>query len=171
MNGAELVSDANVAAFSASVPGTFPHMSRADSRVWRAFMSVSPVPLDDVVYDLGAGGKAANRIPDTDELKVMWKTLTRKRIDAVIIRPDYVLACEVKPLANMSALGQALTYAYLLNHSTSFTVTAWPCVVAGRVDDDVEEVFLNYGVLVFLVSGSKPGESPRLEKVLGPLPR
>jgi hypothetical protein len=133
-------------------------------------MSVSPVPLDDVVYDLGVGGKAAMRIPDSDELKPMWKTLTRKRIDAVIVLPAFVLACEVKPLANMSSLGQALTYSYLLNHSTAFPVPAFPCVIASRVDDDVEEVLVNYGVLVFLVSGVKAGESPRLDQVLGSLP-
>ena len=107
------VTEANVRAVKASARSPFPHMSRADSAVWRAFLASHAVSFDSVDYDVAVGGKAAERLPDDAELRPMWQTLLKKRIDAVLHRPGAVWTVEVKPIANMAALGQALSYAYL----------------------------------------------------------
>ena len=166
----ELVTDANVTSFTASGGSKFPHMSHKDVAVWEAFLSVHLFSFDRVIYDVSVGGKAARRIADDHELKVMWKTLIAKRIDAVMFTGNDVLATEVKPVANMSALGQALTYSFLWNSEGRSAIKARPCVVCSKVDDDVEEVYQFYGVLVIVVSLLADGQPAELVKVLGRLP-
>jgi hypothetical protein len=164
------ITEANVRAVKASARSPFPHMSRADTAVWRAFLGTNAVGFDSLEYDVAVGGKAANLVPDDDELAPMWQSLVKKRIDAVGVRVGEVWTIEVKPLANMAALGQALSYAYLYKAEGRTQLRVRPVIVADRVDVDVVPIFLAYEVLVFSVSGVKDG-APGIEKVLGQFAR
>ena len=162
------VTTANVRAVKASARSPYPHMSRQDSAVWRAFLAANPVPYDSIDYDVAVGGKAAGRVPDDAELLPMWQTLLKKRIDAVVHRPGSVWTVEVKPIANMSALGQALSYAFLYKAEGRTQLRVRPVVVADRVDADVAPIYQFYGVLLFSVSGVHDGQ-PGVEQVWGQL--
>jgi hypothetical protein len=164
------ITEANVRAVKASARSPFPHMSRQDTAVWSAFLQSNAVTYDSIDYDVAVGGKAAHLVPDDDELAPMWQSLVKKRIDAVVYRVSEVWTVEVKPLANMAALGQALSYAWLWNDEGRTQLKARPVIVADRIDLDVIPIFLAYEVLVFSVAGVKDG-APSIEKVLGRYPR
>jgi hypothetical protein len=145
-------------------------MSVKDSEVWTAFLDTHFVKIDRVLYDVTVGGKASQRVVGGVELVPMWKTLVSKRIDAVVWSGGEVWTCEVKPIASMSALGQALTYQFLWNAEKRTEQKARACVVCSRIDDDVEEVLSNYKVLTFAVSRADSPLGSSIEKVLGRLP-
>lgn len=168
--GSEIITTANQLAFGATVGSRFPHMSVKDSAVWTAFLATRFVKIDRVMYDVALGGKAAKKVVNGQELVPMWKTLVSKRVDAVVWSGGEVWTCEVKPVASMSALGQALTYQFLWNAEKRTQQKARACVVCARIDDDVEEVLSSYNVLTFAVSLVDSELGASVEKVLGPLP-
>lgn len=166
MNPSEFVSPANARSRKASALSPFPHMSPLDTAVWRAFMATRAVEFEAVAYDVAVGGALANLVPDGEIDKPMWVSLLKKRIDAVVLRREEVWTVEVKPVASMAALGQALTYAYLYKKEGRTELPVRPVIVADRIDQDVIPLFLLYEVLVFSVAGVKDG-LPSIEKVLG----
>lgn len=143
-------------------------MSVQDAAVWRAFLDTHAVSFSEVFYDVGLGGKAHRLVTTDGGMRPMWETLLKKRVDAVLVRSDSVWCCEVKPLANMSALGQALSYQFLWNKERTSEQKARAVVVCSRVDLDIEPVFEFYGVTVFVVAGAD-GSPPAVEKVIGTL--
>lgn len=160
------ITEANARASKASARSPYPHMSPADTKVWVAFLQTGFVEFTSASYDVAVGGKAAHQVADDAEFRPMWETLLKKRIDAVLFRTASIYTCEVKPTANMSALGQALSYAMLYQAERSPTVPVFPAVVCARVDADLEPVYLRYGVLVVVVDDS-PESSGTILKVLG----
>jgi hypothetical protein len=144
-------------------------MGPLDAAVWRDFLTVSPRSIEWVQYDVALGGRGARHARgDADELR-MWETLLKKRVDAVAMAGGELWTCEVKPLANMSALGQAITYAFLWDAEHPGEPKARAVVICSRVDEDVEAVFKAYGVLVLVVRPAD-GEAPAaLVAVIGPL--
>lgn len=166
MDGSELVSDGNVRSFIASARSPFPHMSEGDVEVWTPFLLAEVISFESVIYDVGVGGRQAALVPDSEELKPMWLTLIRKRIDAVVFGGGKVWTIEVKPVAGMSALGQALTYRELWNREGRSETKARAMVVCSRVDDDVEELFTLFGVVVVVLDPQLSGPGAVL-KILG----
>ncbi len=166
--GEELVTDANARDFARATVGQYRHMSPHDSAVWSAFLTTHLIDIERVMYDVTLGGRASRHIPDGSDMKQMWETLIKKRVDAVVWTHGQVWCVEVKPLAGMAALGQALAYAFLWNAEGRSETKARAVVVCARVDEDVEAVFLAYGVLVIVVTTSDDGVS-RVSAVLGTL--
>ncbi len=89
------------------------HMMREDTEVWTKFLITGFVEIKEVWYDVRVGqpvlvggvrGDVINRIADG---------LTRKRIDVVAAVGGGLWVIEVKPYANMYAVGQIITYARL----------------------------------------------------------
>lgn len=166
MNILDSITEANVRAQKASARSPFPHMSVADSKVWTAFLAAHAISFESVRYDVAVGGKGVEHVAAAEPGRAMWETLLKKRIDAVVSRADDILTIEVKPLANMAALGQALSYAFLFDEEHRPGVPVRPVVVCFRVDADIEPVFTFFGVVVLVVSGAQ-GEPPSLEKMIG----
>lgn len=152
VNGDEVITTANVNAWARASRSPFPHMGPLDVAVWKRFLEVNTLALRDIQYDVGLGGKGCDCIDDGDELKPMWATLIRKRVDVVFFVGAVPWTCEVKPLANMAALGQALTYKFLWDAEGRSKEKARAAVICSRVDADVEAVFNAYGVTVIVVS-------------------
>jgi len=167
---ADLVTDANVSAWARASRSPFPHMSPYDSAVWSAFLRVTPRTLSLVTYDVALGGRSARHVTNSDGLKAMWVTLIKKRVDVVCRVGGEVWTVEVKPTANMAALGQVLTYAFLWNSEGRSKQNARPVIICSRVDEDVEAVLRFYDVLLVVVKPSVDGEPPALVKVSGSLP-
>lgn len=161
-----IITEANARAARASSKSPYPHMSPADTKVWVAFLATRFVEFTSVSYDVAVGGAGVHQIDEGAEFRPMWETLLKKRIDAVLFRAASIYTAEVKPTANMSALGQALSYAWLYASERSPSVPVLPMVVCARVDADLEPVFLKYGVLVVVVD-DQADSRPSVLKVLG----
>lgn len=165
-----LITANNVRAVKASARSPYPHMSVKDSKVWAAFLATRFVSFDEVEYDVALGGKAAHLVDPDEPDRPMWETLLKKRVDAVLFRETDIWCVEVKPLANMSSLGQCLSYAWLWNAEKQTPRVGVPVVVCSRIDADVEPIYLAYGALVIVVSVPDDGP-PSIEKVLGSISR
>ncbi len=76
--------------------------------------------------------------------------LTRKRIDAVCRVYNGFWVVEVKPYANMVALGQALTYSRLFRQEYELVGEVLPVIVCDSCDQDLIDEFDELGVLVLV---------------------
>lgn len=145
-----IVTPANLLAAKQLGRSSFPHLASGDDDVWRRFLATTSLHFNSFEYDLRVGGAGASLVPDDDELAPMWQTLLYKRIDVVARELDVWWIIEVKPVANMAALGQVLTYGYLWPRSFPKRQGPRLAVVAGACDPDMAPVFRAFGVSVWL---------------------
>lgn len=128
-------------------------MSRADTRVWRRFLARGSVSFNRLDYDVSLGGKGAAAVPSSSDYYGMWAQLMKKRVDVVGWVSGQVWIIEVKPVANLAALGQVLAYRFLYNEERRPRVETLPIVVCGSLDADLGPVYDYYGVQVLTAAG------------------
>lgn len=147
----------------------FRHMSSADVPVWDAWWKQMHSPIATPEYDVtvGSNGLSAGDVPC--EYAAMWKTLRQKRIDVVLHWEASTWIVEVKPTANMSALGQVLAYAYLWAEKHPDKEKPRPVVVCRYADPDLAGVYHQLGVTVWALEGADPELLP-LSPVAPPPP-
>jgi len=119
-----------------------------DRAVWTKFLQRGTVKLDRVWYDVRVGSLVFPG-PETSEMVMRISAgLTRKRIDVVasVGRDTWVI--EVKPYANMYAVGQILTYVRLFEQEYEYSGVLQAVIVCGDYDDDLIEEFDEFGILV-----------------------
>jgi len=126
-------------------------MSVADSEVWRRFLTAPPVEFDRIDYDVALGGSGVVRLGGEHELKPMWHQLLKKRVDAVGLVGGQYWICEVKPVANMAALGQVLSYDWLASVERGWAGKTRRVVVCGEIDADLPGVYEVFNVAVYVV--------------------
>lgn len=128
----------------------YPHMLSEDVTVWSKFLGDINIPIKAVWYDVHVGKGVT--LPDgADEMvQRIARGVTRKRIDAVCHVGGGYWVVEVKPIANMYALGQALSYARLFAKEYVVDGEIWPIVVCSQIDDDLVDEFDELGVGVFV---------------------
>lgn len=126
----------------------YPHMLAEDIRVWTKFLKTDAHRIKEVWYDLRVGHSVLLEFGASDMAKRIAAGLTRKRIDVVCRVADGLWVVEVKPYANMYAMGQILTYVRLfkLEYVTVGEVT--PVLVCDSYDTDLVDEFDEFGVLV-----------------------
>lgn len=127
---------------------TYPHMMAEDIAVWTKYLQSPLVPILAVWYDVHVGrpmelGPAASPA----ELR-MAAGISRKRIDVVARVGGGFWVIEVKPIADMRALGQVISYHRLLIAEYVLDGEAWPVVVCDSVDQDLLPEFEEFGVAV-----------------------
>lgn len=126
----------------------YPHMLAEDTDVWTRFLESRVIDIDEVWYDLRVGQPVAVRQGASEMEQRIANGLTRKRIDAVCRVAGGFWVVEVKPYANMVALGQALTYSRLFKQEYTDVGEVLPVIVCDGVDQDLIEEFDELGVLV-----------------------
>lgn len=128
----------------------YPHMLAEDTAVWTRFLESGVIVIDEVWYDLRVGQSVAIRQGASDMEQKIANGLTRKRIDAVCRVADGIWVVEVKPYANMVALGQALTYSRLFRQEYEVSGNVLPVIVCDGIDQDLIDEFDELGVLVLV---------------------
>jgi len=128
----------------------YPHMLAEDTAVWTRFLKSGKIVIDEVWYDLRVGQPVAVRQGASDMEQKIANGLTRKRIDAVCRVAGGYMVVEVKPYANMVALGQALTYSRLFRQEYEPVGGVLPVIVCDGVDQDLIDEFDELGVLVLV---------------------
>lgn len=126
----------------------YPHMLAEDTAVWTTFLKSGQVVIDEVWYDLRVGQAVAVRRNGTVMEQRIADGLTRKRIDAVCCVAGGFWVVEIKPYANMVALGQALTYSRLFRQEYDVTGEVLPVIVCDDYDQDLIEEFDELGILL-----------------------
>lgn len=126
----------------------YPHMMREDTEVWTKFLQSGFVTIKEVWYDVRVGQSVlVEAKPGSIEARIA-AGLTRKRIDAVAAVGGGLWVIEVKPYANMYAVGQIYTYARLFSLEYISPGKVIPVIVCDDYDVDLLEEFDELGVLV-----------------------
>lgn len=133
------------------IKASYPHMMDSDGRVWTKFLESEPVALEKVWYDLRVGEGLQLEPGASEIMQGIARALTTKRIDVVGLRGLYYFVIEVKPMADMVALGQALGYSLMFASKYKVKGNIMPAVVCERADPDVINAYKVAGVTVFEV--------------------
>lgn len=126
----------------------YPHMMAEDREVWTKFLEAGRPAVERVWYDVRVGlGVLLG--PEVSELeRRVAAGVTRKRIDVVAKVGGGYWVVEVKPVANMAALGQVVTYRRLFVGEYRVDGEVFGVVVCDEVDEDVVGGYEELGVLV-----------------------
>lgn len=126
----------------------YPHMLAEDVRVWTKFLKTDAHRLREVWYDLRVGQSVLLSEGASDMERKISLGLTRKRIDVVAAVAGGLWVIEVKPYANMYAMGQVLTYVRLFAQEYVTVGEVTPVLVCDSYDTDLVDEFDEFGVLV-----------------------
>lgn len=129
----------------------YPHMKPEDVAVWERYIKINPGIFDSVDYDVGLGVGTPLEKEQSEKMQADWLALTRKKIDVIAYGLDgkrYLI--EVKPIANMRALGQILTYEELYTRNNAGLI-AKSLVIAGKVDRELAVMFDKHQIEVAIV--------------------
>lgn len=133
----------------AIVMSHYPHMMVEDTLVWTKFLQLDLVEIKRVWYDVRVGMSVLRMVePPTQESRIA-AGLTRKRIDVIASVGDDFWVIEVKPRANMYAVGQVLVYTRLFAQEYVSTGQVIPVIVCGNSDEDLQDEFEDFGILVY----------------------
>jgi hypothetical protein len=127
----------------------YPHMLPKDRRIWTRFLESGIVIIDEVWYDIHVGRGVD--IPETanEMTRAIRDAITRKRIDVVARIGEEYWVIEVKPRADMYALGQVQTYVRLFTAEFRVFQQTQPVIICDEVDEDVVYLFEEFDVKVF----------------------
>lgn len=124
----------------------YPHMLAEDSEVWTRYLASPVHEILEVWYDVHVGQGVLLPVDSDDLVKRIALGVTRKRIDVVCRMASAVWVVEIKPVANMTALGQALSYHGLFTREYLTTRNTFPVVICDRVDQDLVDDYDASGV-------------------------
>lgn len=129
----------------------YPHMLAEDTAVWSKYLADPVIAIREVWYDVHVGQGMLLPVGASDLDKRIAAGVSRKRIDVVADVQGVLWVIEVKPAANMVALGQVLSYTRLFIEEYRPTQEVRAVVVCDRIDEDLLDEFEADGVMVITV--------------------
>lgn len=114
----------------------YPHLSKADKRIWLDFIQVKPAFFHHPVFDLRVGLG-----PDIPEgIEEPWRSMAldlgRRRVDVFAWRDDQACLIEIKPKPGTTAIGQLITYKTLYFASNPIATDPRLYILCDRIDRD-----------------------------------
>ncbi len=128
----------------------YPHMKPQDVAVWERFIARYPDFFERVDYDVCVGTGAPFETHMCEKENCECAKLYQKKIDVVAYRDYTRYILEIKPVANMRGLGQAIAYGKLYRDSFTTSDNIVLGIIAEKMENDLEEVFDAQGVSVWL---------------------
>jgi len=126
-------------------------MDTNDREVWdRWLLKHSGEEFEDV-YDFPVGNGRPVAPSATVWDRGLWQSLTVKRVDVVVHWNNSTWVVEVKPVLNMSGLGQVLGYTHLFRIDWPDVLRVTSVLVCGKTDPELESVYHENSVLVEVV--------------------
>ena len=131
----------------------YTHLYQQDYATWTAYLKSEWNLLDEVWYDVHVG-RPMDIPPDSpDYMQAVVDGVSRKRIDVVGRIENRFFIIEVKPEANMKAIGQVVTYTNLFINEFEITGTVQPMVVATTCDADILDIANEQNVIIVALEG------------------
>lgn len=129
----------------------YPHMKPADIVVWERFIEAHPDFFNTVDYDFHVG-EGADFLPTGDSTpEERENRLYQRKIDVVGYIGELVYIIEVKPIADVEALGQVITYRKLFKETLGVSSNLQALIVAEKMANDMLNVFSENDVHVLIV--------------------
>jgi hypothetical protein len=119
----------------------YPHMKPEDVAAWERFIDTNPGYFESVDYDVAVGEGAPTNPEHPENIQHDHTILTQKKIDVVGYRGATVTVVEVKPIADMRALGQALVYSHLYAADHPEVTDLQRMVVAGEMERELAPIY------------------------------
>lgn len=135
------------------VRAKYAHMLPEDHATWTAFLESEQNILDEVWYDVHVGAPMDIPKDSPNYMKAVVEGVSRKRIDVVGRKGYRLFIIEVKPFANMTAIGQVVTYAKLFNKEFTIFPTAAAMIVATRCDRDILDIAESMNIKIVALEG------------------
>lgn len=126
----------------------YPHMMAEDTGVWTKFLKSKVIEITEVWYDVRVGSGVFLPAGASDMEQKVSLGLTRKRIDVIAAVAGGLWVVEVKPYANMYAVGQVITYVRLFRQEYFSPGEVIPVILCDDYDMDLPEEFDELGILV-----------------------
>lgn len=121
-------------------PGYPPHMAREDFAIWkRWYPTVDPRPIE-LYFDVGLGEGREPLDTATPDERELWRHLTQKRADALLVFPDRVHLVELRHAATPNAIGRLLVYRRLLHDDNPFGTPITTELVTDQLDPDLPAI-------------------------------
>lgn len=129
----------------------YPHMKPEDIAVWELFIEKFAKHFDTVDYDfhVGEGAPQAPTLPKN--IARDGKMLTQRKIDVVGFYFEEIYIIELKPKADVRALGQVLLYYKLYKAQETITGNVFKMVIARDIERDLIDLYLEHDVILQLV--------------------
>jgi len=124
-----------------------------DHATWTAYLESKWNVLEEVWYDVHVGKPMTVRPDAPAYMKYVVDGVSRKRIDVVgrVGRRIYII--EVKPEANMTAIGQVVTYLNLFVKEFRITGPVLAMIVATTCDADIMDIANEQNVQIVALEG------------------
>jgi hypothetical protein len=131
--------------------GHYPNMAKRDVEVWTRFLNRHAADFSGFAYDVGVGGLRVS-LPDfSDDDADAWQYHTALKIDACGMTDTSVWVIEVKPEAQVGALGAVLAYTMVLDRERVFELPLQSVLVCEYVQPDVDWCCAQLGITVVKV--------------------
>jgi hypothetical protein len=128
--------------------GRYPHFIEHDAKIWTKFLTDNPLENATVAYDVHIGTPAPIPPGLPPNYARMINTLSRKRIDVLILFPNETAVVEVKPYAGPSAIGQTISYTHLVKRELPTLPNPFPCIITDTAQPDMHQICANLQVLL-----------------------
>lgn len=126
----------------------YPGMKPEDVAVWDRFIIANPKYFDTCDYNVHVGEGAETDPEHSEAMQRDHTMLTQKKIDVVGYRGEAPSIVEVKPIANMRALGQILVYERLFLDMHPELVNVPLIIVCGEVERETDALFLEHAIQI-----------------------
>jgi len=131
--------------------GNPPHMLPQDLPTWHRWHERNAEKFLSFYYDVRL---TVNEIIETDytqNMVDMWYSNVAKRIDAVGIKEKEIWVLEVTDIANLRAIGQAITYRFLWRRLIPGPKEILSGIVCQGMDNDILAVCGGYRIMPIIV--------------------
>jgi len=128
----------------------YPHLRAEESKIWDRFIEKNPKIFEEVIYDAKIGKSRDYSDYPEDKIREDMEYLSKKRIDVIGLIGDDVYVIEVRPKANLSAVGNALGLAELVRDVTPVYKIVIPTIITDEILPDMPELCHRMAVKLFL---------------------
>jgi len=135
------------------VKSRYVHMMHEDYATWTSLLKSDQNELDEVWYDVHVGRPMAVPAGSPAYMQDVANGVSRKRIDVVGRIGSSMIIIEVKPHANMEAIGQVITYADLFIEEFEIHGSVSAMIVATTCDADILEIARRQNVKIIALEG------------------
>ena len=130
----------------------YPHLRPEDAKIWDEFMASNPTFFKEVEYDVKVGeGRDYSNYPE-GPIKQDMELLSKKRIDVIGFTDEEIYVIEIKPKAEMKAIGQALSLADLYADIALRDKVILPTIITDEEIPDTANLCEKLGIVYILSS-------------------